>query len=169
MSDRSIDSVRLLYDTAKDVYEHVHDVTQRLDNKANVVIGFIGIIVGFGLKWVFDIYARGYVPQDRVGFVASLILAFSLCHFILAIHKAIKAFKPAKFNAVDATKAICINADLKEIKVMENIAWDYAETAAENNDLNTKKAELIERAFNHFKWGLVLFSIFIGLLLLING
>lgn len=168
MTNRGIESVRLLYDNAKQNYEHTHGVTQRLDTKANVVIGLIGVIIGLSLKWVSDIYSNTCFPYNPVGVIVSMFLIIALFMFFLTIYTAIIAYKAREYKAIDPVEAINQYGNLDDIPIMERLARDYAETTSENNYINEQKAKLINKSFDYFMQGLITFSVFMGMLLLLN-
>jgi uncharacterized membrane protein YeaQ/YmgE (transglycosylase-associated protein family) len=167
-NDEEIKSVRLLYDVARNHYEEVNAATSRLDVKANVIIGFIGILIGIGLNWVFGLYLNGQVPINCIGSYITAIVVLVVYFLLTSIHKAIKAFTPQGFRKLDSVKAINNYRDFQELDVMKFLAKDFAECATENSCVNDRKAKLIQESFNCFLNGIILFSVFIGLIIIVN-
>jgi len=159
----------LLFETSRETYQHIHEVTARLDTKANVVLGLVGVITGLGITLVYEIVSGGIIPLNMWGGITYIVLLVALYHLFKAVHTAIEGFKPKEFMAIDSTKAIDMFGGLSEQKAMENIAKDYAETAYDNNKINEGKAELIKKSFTHLMRGLVMYFVFIVFVLILNG
>ena len=166
---RSIEVVRTLYDAAKDTYDHVHDVSGRLDTKTNVIFGFLSLVIGLIVKWSYELYSAGKIPLTHIGILTSTILAVSILSFVISIYKSIEAYVPRTYQAPDAVDAINLYANLDEIKVIESLARDYANTASFNDWVNKTKSKMITSSFRFFFLGLLMFIVFIAFVVMING
>lgn len=145
------ESLEIVYDAVVRRFELEIDRKKELDNKANNLVGFIGIIMslitGFSAvyikvptikEWNLDAF-RLLSPIISLGIVFVFILASFL--FVLRVIQ-IKQFTyvPHAFNLVGAY------SDSEKEVVLRDLCDDYAIAIGDNHTVNDKKANDIKNA-----------------------
>jgi len=160
-------TVKLLHDISKKRYESEDARRIESDNKARIIMGFVGFIIGVALLWGAGQFLDGGVKKDfNIPFIPLFVLPFIF--FFVSIKNAFDSLKPQKYQVIDPVESINKYSDKDYISALKYVTTDYAECSIHNMKINMFKIAKIEDAFFYFPIGLFLYLIFIFLFLYFN-
>lgn len=103
------ENIDFVYDVMKMKFEHLNDVTNTLDNKIAVIIGFLATILA-GLVAFFNEYVSWCFSSFMLG-LSALLIALVLCVIALATKK---FYYPPDADALYSEESL--NMDIVDLK-----------------------------------------------------
>jgi hypothetical protein len=155
MSERTSE---IIYDEVVKRYERELERTANLDNKANNIIGFVGILAGiisgfgaFTLK----------VPETYAETVVTIFFVLSLLFIFVSIIAGLKSYFPKKFTIVpDPYFLIGKYEKADQEQTVRDLSDNYAVAVDDNMAINDGKSTNIKRAVWSLFVAIVFFSLF---------
>ena len=151
------ETLELMYKEVKDRLDSQFNSISDLDKKAITAIGFVGIVVGFILKW-----SETLLSTKNIRICLYVLSIISILSFLISIYFALIAFKVKGYRRDPNPMKLIQHYSYKEkYEVLEQIVDNIADSHKENDISIIKKGKNINRAILFFFLGLILYSLFI--------